>query len=298
MPTIRTDVLDVEFQAGGPPGGPPVLLLHGWPDDVRGWKAVTPDLERSGFHWIAPWLRGFGRTRFVSPDTVRDGSAVALAADAIEVADALGIARFSVLGHDWGARTAYTLAALWPERLSSIVTLALSHSPGGRFPTPTFEQSRRWWYQWFMATEPGAAAVRADPIAFARQQWCSWSPVGWFTESEFQATAESFMNPDWSTITLHAYRSRWKAERYDERYLSLRARLASIETIGTPTLMIQGDADMCDPPSESEGQARYFTGPYDRVLLKGVGHFPAREAPREVSSAAIAHFQSFDHHSW
>jgi len=294
MPTIRTGVLDVEFLSGGPRGGAPVLLLHGWPDDVRGWSAITPHLERAGFHWIAPWLRGFGRTRFSSPDTIRDGSAVALATDAMELADAFGITRFSVLGHDWGARTAYTLAALWPERLGSIVTLALSYAPGGRFPTPTFEQSRRWWYQWFMATEPGAAAVRADPIAFARQQWCSWSPAGWFTEAEFQATAEGFKNPDWSDVTLHAYRSRWKTEPHDERYASLRSRLASIETIGTPTLMIQGDSDMCDPPSESEGQGRHFTGPYERVLLKGVGHFPAREAPREVSAAAIAHLQSFD----
>jgi pimeloyl-ACP methyl ester carboxylesterase len=294
MPTLRTEVLDVRFEAGGPAGGAPVLLLHGWPDDVRGWSSVTPQLEESGFYWIAPWLRGCGQTRFVSSQTIRDGSAVALAKDAIDLADALGIERFSVLGHDWGARTAYTLAALWPERLASIVTLALAYSPGGRFPTPTFEQSRRWWYQWFMATEPGAAAVRAEPIAFAHQQWCSWSPAGWFTETEFQATAESFKNTDWTAITLHAYRSRWKTEPYDERYSGLRSRLASIEMIGVPTLMIQGDLDMCDPPSESEGQARHFIGPYDRVLLKGVGHFPAREAPREVSAAAIAHLKSFD----
>lgn len=294
MPTISTEVLDVEFEAGGPLGGSPVLLLHGWPDDVRGWRAVTPGLEKSGFHWIAPWLRGFGRTRFVSPDTIRDGSEVALAKDAIDIADVLGISRFSVLGHDWGARAAYTLAALWPERLASIVTLALSYSPGGRFPTPNFEQSRRWWYQWFMATEPGAAAVRADPIGFTRQQWSSWSPAGWFTESEFLATAESFKNPDWSAITLHAYRSRWKNECHDEQYSSLRSRLASIETIGTPTLMIQGALDRCDPPSQSEDQGRHFTGQYDRVLLKDIGHFPAREAPREVAAATIAHLNSFD----
>jgi pimeloyl-ACP methyl ester carboxylesterase len=293
MPSVRTEVLDVEFKAGGPPGGSPLLLLHGWPDDVRGWNSITTHLEQSGFYWVAPLLRGFGQTRFISPQTIRDGSAVALAQDAVDIANALGIERFSVLGHDWGARTAYTMAALWPERLSSIVALALSYSPGGRFPTPTFEQSRRWWYQWFMATEPGAAAVKADPIAFAHQQWCSWSPVGWFTESEFQATAESFKNPDWTAITLHAYRSRWKTELYDERYSGLRSRLATSETIGTPTLMIQGDSDMCDPSSESEGQARYFTCPYDRLLLKGIGHFPAREAPREVSTAAIAHLKAF-----
>jgi pimeloyl-ACP methyl ester carboxylesterase len=293
MPNVRTEVLDVAFEAGGPPGGPAVLLLHGWPDDARGWGALTPLLEQSGFHWVAPWSRGFGPTRFISSETIRDGSAVALAKDAIGVADALGIAKFSVLGHDWGARTAYTLAALWPERLSSIVALSLSYSPGGRFPTPTFEQSQRWWYQWFMATEPGAAAVRDDPIGFARQQWVSWSPTGWFTDSEFKATAKSFENPDWTAITLHAYRSRWKPEPADERYRPLKSRLASIETIGTPTLLIQGDADRCNPPSESSDQARHFTSFYNRELLEGVGHFPAREAPHEVAKIAVNHLRSF-----
>jgi pimeloyl-ACP methyl ester carboxylesterase len=293
MPTIRTDVLHVEYETGGPRGGPAVLLLHGWPDDVRGWRAVTPHLEKAGFFWVAPWLRGFGPTRFLSTGTPRDGSAIALAKDAIDIADALNFTTFSVVGHDWGARTAYTLAALWPQRLASIVALALSYSPGGRFPTPSFEQSRRWWYQWFMATEPGAAAVRKDPIGFARQQWVSWSPAGWFTDTEFETTAESFKNPDWTAVTLHAYRSRWKTEPADERYMALKSRLASIETIGTPTLMIQGDADRCNPPSESAGQSRHFTGPYYRVVLDGVGHFPAREAPDDVVKVALTHLQSF-----
>jgi pimeloyl-ACP methyl ester carboxylesterase len=293
MQTVKTALLDVAFEAGGPPGGPPILLLHGWPDDIREWSAITGHLEKAGFYWVAPWVRGFGTTRFLSSSTLRDGSGVALTQDAIDIADALGFERFSAIGHDWGARTAYTLAALWPERLASIMPLSLSYSPGGRFVTPTFEQSQRWWYQWFMSTEPGAAAVRKDPIGFARHQWTSWSPPSWFSDAEFEATAESFKNPDWTAITLHAYRSRWKTEPFDERYRPLRSRLAAVETIGTPTLMIQGDVDRCNPPSESEGQVRHFTGPYKRVLLKDVGHFPAREAPEQVAQIAIAHLQSY-----
>jgi pimeloyl-ACP methyl ester carboxylesterase len=267
-------------------------LLHGWPDDIREWSSITTHLEKAGFHWVAPWARGFGATRFLSSSTLRDGSGVALTQDAIDIADALGFERFSVIGHDWGARTAYTLAALWPERVASITACSLSYSPGGRFATPTFEQSQRWWYQWFMSTEPGAAAVRKDPIGFARHQWTSWSPPGWFSDAEFEATAESFKNPDWTAITLHAYRSRWKTEAADERYQLLRSRLTSVETIGTPTLLIQGDVDRCNPPSESEGQARHFTGPYKRVLVKDVGHFPAREAPEQVAQIVLTHLQA------
>jgi pimeloyl-ACP methyl ester carboxylesterase len=293
MNTIKTDLLEISYETGGPEDGPPVLLLHGWPDDVRGWRGVVPHFGHVGFRWVAPWLRGFGPTRFLSVDTIRDGSAVALAQDVIDFADHLGWTKFSVVGHDWGARMAYTLAALFPARVSTISALALSYSPGGRFPTPTFEQSRHWWYQWFMTTDRGAEAVRADPKGFARQQWNTWSPFGWFDDAEFEATAKSFENADWADITLHAYRSRWKIEPADDRYSPLRERLGSTETLSTPTLMIQGNADMCDPPSESDGQGRYFTGGYRRVLLDGVGHFPAREAPNRVANEVLSHLKAF-----
>jgi pimeloyl-ACP methyl ester carboxylesterase len=291
MPFLETEVLKIEYATGGPHDGPLVVLLHGWPDDVRGWQAVTPHLERAGFRWVAPWSRGSGSTHFLSHQAIRDGSAVALAQDAIDLAGHFGPGKFSVVGHDWGARVAYTLAALFPERLFSIAALALSYSPRGLFPTPTFEQSRRWWYQWFMTTDPGAEAVRADPKGFARQQWDTWSPAGWFDETEFALTAKSFENRDWVNITLNAYRSRWKTEPADERYFKLRKRLASTETLNTPALMIQGGADMCDPPSESETQDRYFTAGYRRVLLDGIGHFPAREAPTAVAREILAHLK-------
>lgn len=289
MRTIRTDTLDIAFIEGGQADGSPILLLHGWPDDVRGWAAITPRLEAAGFRWIAPWLRGAGPTRFLSAETIRDGRAVALASDALDLADALGFNRFAVAGHDWGARTAYTLAALAPERITRIAALALGYSPRGVFPTPDYAQSRRWWYQWFMTCERGAEVIRADPRGFARIQWDTWSPPGWFDEAEFAATAASFESPDWLAITLHAYRSRWKEEPCDPRYASLQAKLAQVDQLSIPALMIQGSADGCDPPSESEDQARYFPEGYHRLVLDGVGHFPAREAPSKVADAICQH---------
>jgi pimeloyl-ACP methyl ester carboxylesterase len=93
-------------------------------------------------------------------------------------------------------------------------------------------------------------------------------------------------------ITLNAYRSRWKTEPADDRYVPLKGRQGSVETLSTPTLMIQGGADMGDPPSESDGQDRYFTGGYRRAMLDGVGHFPAREAPNEVASDVLSHLKA------
>jgi pimeloyl-ACP methyl ester carboxylesterase len=281
---VETAVLEIELEEGGPSDGRPVLLLHGWPDAPRGWRRVAERLQRRGWRTIVPALRGSGATRFRSPGTPRDGRGIALASDAIDLLDVLGLDRVAVVGHDWGARVAYTLAAIAPERLDAIVALALPYQPRGVFTIPAFDQARAFWYQWLMYLDAGVRAVEADPLAFARIQWDTWSPPGWFDDEEFEATAQSFRNPDWVAITLNAYRSRFLAdEPRDSRYERLARRLADVEDIGIPTLMIQGAHDRCDQPAGSEGLEGYFTGRYRRVLLDGVGHFPHREAPDAVA---------------
>lgn len=295
MNRIRTNILEIAFEEGGPPDGIPVLLLHGWPDAPRGWREVSQRLQADGYRTIAPFLRGSSPTEFLFEETPRVGAGVALAQDALDLADALGLKNFAVLGHDWGARVAYILAALFPERVRAIAALALAYQPRGTFSIPSFDQSRRFWYQWFMCTDGGAAAVRKDPIGFARIQWETWSPPGsplaWFDDAEFHRTAESFRGPDWAAITLNAYRARWRqGEAWDGRYDALQNRLAEVEDLRTPTLMIQGLSDYCDAPQESEGLEAFFTGGYRRVVLENVGHFPHREAPGLVADAVLDHF--------
>jgi len=288
MPTIRTELLAIAYEEGGPADGPLVLLLHGWPDAARGWAAVAQRLQAAGWRTIMPYLRGTTPTRFLDPLTPRIGAGVALAQDAIDLLDALHLDQVAVVGHDWGARAAYTLAALFPERVTAIATLALAYQPNGRFTLPGFAQSRLFWYQWFQCTEAGAAAVRQDPVGFARLQWDTWSPPGWFDEAEFATTAAHFGEPDWAAITLHAYRSRWlSGEATDPHYEALQQRLHQTEHVAVPTLLIQGAADTCDGPQESEGLDHYFTAGYRRLLLEGVGHFPHREAPDAVATAIL-----------
>jgi pimeloyl-ACP methyl ester carboxylesterase len=292
MKTVRTELLEIAFDEGGPADGAAVLLLHGWPDAPCGWEFIASRLQAQGWRTVTPYLRGSGATRFLSEETPRVGAAVALAQDAVDLANVLGMDRFAVIGHDWGARVAYTLAALFPARITAVAGLALAYQPCGVFRVPSFEQSRRFWYQWLMCVDDGAQKVRADPVGFAHIQWETWSPEGWFDEGEFARTAESFLNPDWVSITLNAYRSRWLAgEAWDARYDAAQRRLGEAEVLWTPTLMIQGAADRCDAASESEGLERYFAGPYRRLLLGGVGHFPHREAPRAVADAILHHLQ-------
>jgi pimeloyl-ACP methyl ester carboxylesterase len=292
MRKIQTGVLEIAVEDSGPADAPAVVMLHGWPDAPRGWNLIASRLQAEGWRTIIPYLRGSGPTRFLSEETPRVGYGVALAQDAIDLADVMGLDRFAVIGHDWGARAAYTLAALLPDRISSVSALALGYQPGGRFKVPSFEQSKNFWYQWFLCVDGGAEKVRDDPTGFARIQWETWSPAGWFSEAEFLKNSESFSNPDWVAITLNAYRSRWREdEAWDPRYDDGLRRLEDTEMISTPTLMIQGADDHCDPPSESEGQEKYFVGGYHRVLLEGVGHFPHREAPGVVADAIVNHLR-------
>src|SRR5262249_4256243 len=158
-----------------------------------------------------------GETSFLSGDTMRSGEMVAMAQDALDLADAIGVKQFAVIGHDWGARIAYVLASVFPERVTRIVAMSVGWQPG-ELATPGLEQARKYWYQWFMATERGDQTVRRDKKAFARIQWETWAPQGWFSEAEFEATAKSFDNPDWADITLHSYRVRWGEAEKDPRH--------------------------------------------------------------------------------
>lgn len=214
---------------------------------------------------------------------------MAIAQDAFDFVDALEIDRFAVIGHDWGGRAAYAMAALAPERLAAMVVLAIGYTPRGHYEVPSFDQCRRWWYQWLMTSGAGVAKVSADPIGFARVQWDSWSPEGWYVEASFAMAAESFRNPDWLAVTLHGYRHRWQPETMDARYVAQRAKVDATVQLGVPTLMIQGGDDRCDPPGASEGQDRSFTAGYHRLVIDGVGHFPAREASSRVAYAILDH---------
>jgi pimeloyl-ACP methyl ester carboxylesterase len=129
MPFANTSTLRIAYETGGPSDGQPVLLLHGWPDDIRTYDRVAPALQAAGFFTIAPYLRGFGDTSFLSKDTMRSGEIVAMAQDAIELADALKLGSFAVVSHDWGAR----IATRWPSSFrNAFCGWSRSRSAGNR----------------------------------------------------------------------------------------------------------------------------------------------------------------------
>jgi pimeloyl-ACP methyl ester carboxylesterase len=294
VPQVSTPTLSIHFTDTRPQEvRGTVVLVHGWPDAARGWNSLRDALVDRGWRVVVPDLRGHGETDFTDSTRVRDGSGCALARDVLDLVDALALERVAVVGHDWGARAAYTLAALFPERLTCAVGLALGYQPRGEFTMPSFEQARRFWYQWLMYVDQGIEAIRGDPAGFARVQWETWSPRGWYDETEFELTALAFANPDLVEVTLNAYRSRFlDTEPSDPQYDRLRLRLTQVERIGVPTLMIQGGDDRCDPPQLSEGLDIYFDS-YRREVIDGVGHFPHREDTEHVERLVVEHLTQF-----
>jgi pimeloyl-ACP methyl ester carboxylesterase len=284
---IVAGVLEVGYVDIGPPGGRPVLLLHGWPYDIHSYADTAPALAAAGYHVIVPYLRGHGPTRFRSGDTVRNGQQAVLAVDAIALLDALGVGQAIVAGFDWGARTANVMAALWPERCRAMVSVSgylIGSQAAGQAPLPP-EAERDWWYQYYFATERGRAGYAANRRDFARLIWRSASPAWRFGDETFERSAAAFDNPDHVAIVIHNYRWRIGLAAGEPELDALEQRLAAFPPISVPAITLEGDANGAPHPEPAAYAAR-FTGKYvHRTLAGGIGHNLPQEAPLEFTRA-------------
>jgi len=283
----RTPCLDITYEDHGDPRGPAVLLVHGFPDDVRTWSSVIGALVDAGYRALVPYVRGFGPTRFADPAEPRAGQVGALAQDIVEFADVVGIDRFVLAGHDWGARAGYATVVLWPERVRAFVALAVGYDPPTSRERPSAIQARAFWYQWYFQLNHGRMALEHERGQLCRLLWMSWSPGWQFDDAAFNATAASFDNPDFVQVVTHYYRHRWGNAPGDPRYEALQARLEEMPPITVPTVLLCGAEDGANLPEASEGKERHFTAAYARQVIPGVGHFVQRESPKAVVDAIL-----------
>ena len=283
---VRTSVLDVAYEQSGPAGSLPIVLLHGYPYDVRAFDEVVPIINTAGFRTIAPYLRGYGTTNFLSPDTPRSGEQAALGQDLLELLDALQIRQAVLAGFDWGGRAACVVSALWPERVRGLVSCTgyqIQHIASSDKPADP-EQERRFWYQYYFQTERGRKGLAEMRGELGRLLWQLWSPTWAFDDATYGQTASSFENADFVNVVIHSYRHRMGNAIGDPRYASTEAKLATLPKISVPTIVIHGAVDDVNPPQKSEGHQKYFTGYYQRRLFDNVGHNPPQEAPDRKST--------------
>ena len=286
---IDAGALNVGYAEAGPAGGPPVILLHGWPYDIYSFVDVTPLLASAGYRVIVPYVRGYGTTRFLSNDTVRNGDPLAVASDVIDLMDALQIKKAILAGFDWGARSANIVGVLWPERCKAMVSVSgyLIGSPeAGKQPLPPAAELQ-WWYQFYFATERGRIGYDKYRHDFAKLIWQIASPRWTFDDATFDRSAAAFDNPDHVAIVIHNYRWRLGLAQNEPRYDDLQKRLAQFPAIAVPTITLEGDANGA-PHVEPSAYASKFSGPYaHRTITGGIGHNLPQEAPHAFAQAVI-----------
>lgn len=284
--TIRTDVLDVAYEEHGPSGGPVVILLHGFPYDVRCFDEVAPALAADGCRVLVPYLRGYGPTRFLSPATPRSGEQAALGHDLLKFMDALGVGRAALAGYDWGGRAACIVSALWPERARCLLSCTgynIQNIARSVEPLPA-EQEHRFWYMYYFHTERGRAGLAKNRRDICRLLWKLWSPDWAFNEATFEKSAASFDNPDFVDVVIQSYRHRYGYAPGDPALAGIETRLAAQPKINVPTINLHGGNDGVGPAPGTNGNTEFFTGPYERRLIPRVGH----NVPQEAPSATIA----------
>lgn len=286
---IDAGVLNIGYAEDGPANGPVVILLHGWPYDIYSFADVSPILAAKGYRVIIPFLRGYGTTRFVSGETMRNGQQSVIAIDIIALMDALKIQKAIIAGFDWGARTADIIAAIWPDRCKALVSVSgylIGSQAAGKNPLPP-KAELQWWYQFYFATERGKEGYEKNRHDFSRLIWQIASPKWNFDDATFNKTAASLDNPDHVAIVIHNYRWRLGLAEGEAKYDDLEKKLAEAPVISVPTITLEGDANGAPHPAP-DSYAKKFSGKYaHRNIDGGIGHNLPQEAPKAFAQAII-----------
>jgi len=286
---VDAGVLSVAYAEAGPAAGPVVILLHGWPYDIYSYVDVAPLLASAGYRVLVPYLRGYGATRFLASETFRNGQPSSVAVDIVAFMDALKIDKATIAGCDWGARTANIIAALWPERCKSMVSVSgylIGSQEAGKMPLPPPAEFQ-WWYQYYFATDRGRLGYEKYRRDFAKLIWQLASPKWKFDDATFDRSAVSFDNPDHVSIVIHNYRWRLALADGEPKYEALDKKLAEFPVITVPTITLEGDANGA-PHAEPASYAKKFSGRYSHRLIKGgIGHNLPQEAPTAFAQAVI-----------
>jgi pimeloyl-ACP methyl ester carboxylesterase len=286
---VDAGLLNVGYAEAGPAAGPAVILLHGWPYDIHSFADATPLLAAAGYRVIVPFIRGYGTTRFLSDDTVRNGQQAAVAADVVALMDALGIEKAILAGFDWGARSADVVAALWPDRCAALVSVSgylIGSQAANEAPLPP-QAELSWWYQFYFATDRGRAGYDKYRRDFNKLIWQLASPKWHFDDATFARSAAAFDNPDHVAIVIHNYRWRLGLAAGESQYDDLERRLATLPAIAVPAITLEGDANGA-PHLDASAYAGKFPGKYEhRVVEGGIGHNLPQEAPQAFAQAVI-----------
>lgn len=292
---LRTDMLAIAYEEYGNPRGIPILLMHGFPYDVRSFDKVVAPLAAANFRVLLPYLRGYGQTSFLDPGRPRRAEQAAIAQDLLDFADRLNLDRFAVAGFDWGNRAACIAAILQPQRFIGQVAIGGysvqdTVNPGG--PAPARLESRLW-YQWYFNTPRGEVGLRENRHDIIRYLWDTWSPQWSYSDEDYARSAASFDNPDFVDVVIHSYRHRHGNAPGEERFMEMERMLAERPPITVPAVVLRAAASGFGPPSTNPaGDQARFPGLIDRQIVTGAGHDLPVQRPDAVVDALLKLLQA------
>ena len=286
---IQAGVLSVALHEAGPPDGPPVFLMHGFPYDIHAYGQVTPLLAAQGCRVYVPYLRGFGATGFLSDSTPRSGEQAALGNDLRELMDALNVPKAVLAGYDWGGRAACVVAALWPQRCAGLLSFNSYniHNIARSMEPDTPENERSLWYQYYFHSERGRNGLIKDRRAVCRLLWKLWSPTWVFDDATFERSAAAFDNPDFVDVAIQSYRHRYALTPGDPALLEIERRLAAQPPISVRSITFDGADDGVRQVALASQHAHLFTGGREHRVVQGVGHNMPQELPQVFADAVM-----------
>ena len=288
--SVSTAVLNIAYEQHGPASGYPIILLHGFPYDVRSFDAVVQPLAAAGYRVLLPYLRGYGATSFIDAGSPRMAEQAALAQDLLDFADALQLETFAVAGFDWGNRAACIAAILQPQRIRAQVAIggySVQNTISAGGPAPALLESRLW-YQWYFNTERGEQGLRQNRHDIIRLLWDTWSPQWRYSDEDYARSAPSFDNPDFVDVVIHSYRHRHGNVAGERRFQQIERDLAASPPITVPAIVLRAGASGFGPPSQNPAadQAR-FTDLRARRIVGGAGHDLPAHRPDAVVDALL-----------
>jgi pimeloyl-ACP methyl ester carboxylesterase len=229
---LPTNGIRLHAAAAGPPDGPLVILLHGFPEFWYGWRHQIAGLAAAGLRILAPDQRGYNLSD--KPAGIAAYTLDRLAEDVLGLVDSLGRQRFAVVGHDWGGVVAWHLAGRYPERVSRAAVLNAPHPATlRRYARRHPSQARKSWYVgFFQLPSLPELALRAGDFWVLRRVLRGSSRGGAFTAEDFRAYREAWAQPGALDAGLNWYRA-----------LRHNAGAASPAPIRVPVRVIWGDRD-------------------------------------------------------
>jgi pimeloyl-ACP methyl ester carboxylesterase len=286
---INAGDLCIAYEESGNVDGTTIILMHGFPYDIRTYDGVTKHLSSKNCRIIVPYLRGYGPTKFLSADTIRSGQQAALANDLIALMDSLSIQKAIVGGYDWGGRACCIVSALYPERIIGLVSMAGYNIQNiAKFSEPDIPEIEILnWYQFYFHSERGRIGLTKYRKELCRLLWCNWSPTWKFDDETFEASAVSFNNADFVDVVIHSYRHRYGLAKGDPKFETIEQALQKQPTIKVPAIILDAEADGVEPFSGTGKDYNFFEGGYERRVFKGVGHNLPQESPAEFAKAIL-----------